>query len=42
MWMKLETVIVSEVKSDGGGQISYDIAYTWNLKKQKWYQRTYL
>ena len=27
-------------KSDKEGQISYDIAYMWNLKK--WYKRTYL
>ena len=27
-------------KSDGGGQISYDITYMWNLKK--WYKWTFL
>ena len=27
-------------KSDRGRQISYDITYTWNLKK--WYKWTYL
>ena len=30
-WMDLEIVILS--KSDREGQISYDITYTWNLKK---------
>ena len=35
-WMDLEIVILSEVKSDRGRQISYDIAYMWNLKK--WYK----
>ena len=32
-WMDLEVVILSEVKSDRERQISYDIAYMWNLKK---------
>ena len=31
-WMGLEIVILSEVKSDRERQISYDIAYMWNLK----------
>ena len=30
----LEINIVSEVKSDGERQISYDIIYMWNLKKK--------
>ena len=30
IWMVLEIVILSEVR---GRQISYDIAYMWNLKK---------
>ena len=30
-WMDLEVVILSEVKSDRERQISYDIAYMWNL-----------
>ena len=34
-WMDLEIVILSEV-SQTKGQISYDIAYMWNLKK--WYR----
>ena len=38
-WMDLEIVILSEV-SDRERQISYDIAYMWNLKK--WYKWTYL
>ena len=29
-WMDLETVILSEVRER---QISYDITYMWNLKK---------
>ena len=29
----LEIVILSEVKSDRERQMSYDIAYMWNLKK---------
>ena len=32
-WMDLEIIILSEVKSDRERQISYDIAYMWNLKK---------
>ena len=31
-WMDLEIIIVSEV-SQTESQISYDIAYMWNLKK---------
>ena len=31
-WMDLE-LMLSEVKSDREGQVSYDIAYMWNLKK---------
>ena len=38
--MDLEIVILSEVKSDRERQISYDIAYMWNLKKR--YKWTYL
>ena len=40
MWMKLESVIQSEVKSEREKQISYTNAYMWNL--EKWYRRTYL
>ena len=32
-WMDLELIILS--KSDKERQISYDIAYMWNLKKKK-------
>ena len=32
-WMDLEIVILSKVKSDRERQISYDITYMWNLKK---------
>ena len=31
--MYLEIIILSEVKSDRERQISYDITYMWNLKK---------
>ena len=31
-WMDLKSVILSEVKSDGEGEI-YDIPYMWNLKR---------
>ena len=31
-WMDLEIIILSEVKSDRGRQIPYDITYMWNLK----------
>ena len=31
-WMDVEIIILSEVKSERERQISYDIAYTWNLK----------
>ena len=30
-WMDLETLILSEVKSEGERQIPYDITYIWNL-----------
>ena len=33
MWMDLETVIQSEVKSEREKQISYINAYMWNLEK---------
>ena len=33
-WMEPETVIVSDV-TQTDRQISYDIAYMWNLKKRK-------
>ena len=32
-WMDLVTIILSKVKSDRERQISYDITYMWNLKK---------
>ena len=31
--MMLEIIIIKEIKSDREKQISYDIAYIWNLKK---------
>ena len=31
----LEIIILSEVKSGEENQISYDITYTWNLKKNQ-------
>ena len=30
-WMQLETLILSEVKSERERQIPYDITYIWNL-----------
>ena len=33
-WMDLEIIILSEVSQTGKKQISYDIAYMWNLKKK--------
>ena len=36
MWMDLETVIQSEVKSEREKQISYIKTYMWNL--EKWYR----
>ena len=35
MWMDLETVIQSEVKSEREKQLLYINAYMWNL--EKWY-----
>ena len=32
-WMNLEIIILSEFKSDRERQISYGIAYMWNVKK---------
>ena len=34
MWMDLETVIQSEVKSEREKQISYINTYMWNLEKR--------
>ena len=31
-WIDLETLILSEVKSERERQISYDNTYMWNLK----------
>ena len=33
IWMDLESVILSEVKSDREREKSYDIPYKWNLKR---------
>ena len=33
IWMDLEIIILSEVKSDRERKIPYDITYMWNLKK---------
>jgi len=30
-WMELETLILSEVKSERERQIPYDVTYIWNL-----------
>ena len=35
-WTDPETVIQSELKSEREKQISYNIAYMWNL--EKWYR----
>ena len=35
VWMDLETVIQSEVKSEREKQIPYANTYIWNLKKRK-------
>ena len=32
MWMDLEIITLSKVKSERERQISYDITYMWNLK----------
>ena len=40
MWMDLETVIQSEVKSEREKQLLYINAYMWNL--EKWYRWTSL
>ena len=32
IWLNLENIILSEVKSDRKRQILYDITYMWNLK----------
>ena len=37
-WMNLEIIILSEVRKR---QISYDIAYMWNLKKNETNELTY-
>ena len=33
-WMDLEIIILCEVKSERERQISYNIAYIWNLRKR--------
>ena len=40
-WMDLEIVTLSEVKSDREKEISYDMAYTWNLKRNDTNERIY-
>ena len=35
LWMGLEIIILSAVKSHREGKIPYDITYMWNLKKKK-------
>ena len=40
IWMDLETVIRSE-GSQTGGEISYDILYMWNLKRNDTNECTY-
>ena len=32
-WMDLDSVILREVSQTRGGEISYDIPYIWNLKR---------
>ena len=34
MWMKLECIILSEIKSVTEKQIPYDFIHMWNLRKQ--------
>ena len=34
-WMDLEIVLLSEVSQTEKDKVSYDITYTWNLKKVK-------
>ena len=34
MWMDLEGIVLSEVKSDRGRQMPKDFTYMWNLKTQ--------
>ena len=41
-WMELETLILSEVKSERERQIPYDITYLWNLTystKESFYRK---
>ena len=40
-WMDLDSVKLSEVKSDREGEISYDIPYMWNLKRNDTSELTY-
>ena len=40
-WMDLESVILSEVKSDREGEILYNISYMWNLKRNDTNELTY-
>ena len=40
-WMDLDSVKLSEVKSDREGEISYDIPYMWNLKRNDTNELTY-
>ena len=43
-WMELESIILSEIKPDGEGQIAYDLTFNWNIinrskKETKYNQR---
>ena len=40
-WIDLEIGILSEVKSDKEGQISCDIPYRWNLKRNDTHKLIY-
>ena len=40
-WMDAEIVILSELKSDREGEISYGIPYMWNLKRNDTNEHTY-
>ena len=40
-WMDLDSVILREVSQTRGGEISYDIPYIWNLKRNYINELTY-
>ena len=40
-WMELESIMLSEIKPDGEGQIPYDLTLNWNIINRRKKQTKY-